>query len=527
MASLKSNKLKIITMKIRLINRSITIIFIAILLCNFASGQTIDPANPNATPEARALLKYIRSISGKYILSGQHNYPATGDRNTQFAADYIGKTPVVWSQDFGFAREGDKDSYLSRPAIIQEAIRQYKKGAIINLCWHAVPPTADEPVTFQPLPGRDPGAPLASVQGRLTDKQFQDILTPGTELYKKWVKQVDEIAKFLKQLQDAKVPVLWRPYHEMNGDWFWWGGRYEGKYTTAALYRQIFDRMVKYHKLNNLIWIWSVDRPSRADREFVKYYPGTKYLDILAIDIYGNDFNQSYYDGLMALSEGKPITLAEVGNPPSIEVINKQPNWVYWVVWAGMVRGTSVADYEKLLKDPGVVFMEEPSYINSTREYRKACGLEPLTLNLEADFTGEWKMNECESVVQPGRGGVSTPYKLSIVQKGNVLNIKSFTISEYSDDEVSEQALTLDGKDNMSTGFMNAPRVQNAVWTVQKDTLTINSRVTLNYGGRTNEVKSKEIWALKKRGKKLVIDETSPGSMGGASRTNKLVYDRQ
>jgi len=70
----------------------------------------------------------------------------------------------------------------------------------------------------------------------------------------------------LKQLQDANVPVLWRPYHEMNGDWFWWGGRYDGKYTTAALYRQIFDRLVNYHKLNNLIWIWSVDRPSQPGR---------------------------------------------------------------------------------------------------------------------------------------------------------------------------------------------------------------------------------------------------------------------
>ena len=106
--------------------------------------------------------------------------------------------------------------YKSRPAIVQEAIRQHNKGAIINLCWHAVPPTAEEPITFQPLPGADLSAPLASVQGRLTDKQFRDILTPGTDLYKKWLKQVDEIAVYLKQLQAAKVPVVWRPYHEMN-----------------------------------------------------------------------------------------------------------------------------------------------------------------------------------------------------------------------------------------------------------------------------------------------------------------------
>jgi mannan endo-1,4-beta-mannosidase len=442
-----------------------------------------------------------------------------------FAAAYIGKTPPVWSQDFGFAADGDKDSYLARPAIIQEAIRQHKNGFIINLCWHAVPPTADEPVTFQPRPGSDPTSPPASVQGKLTDKQFQDILTPGTQLYKQWAKQVDEIASFLKQLQDAKVPVLWRPYHEMNGDWFWWGGRYTGKYTTAALYRQIFDRMVKYHKLNNLIWIWSVDRPSQPGREFVNYYPGTKYLDMLAIDIYGNDFNQSYYDGLMALSQGKPITLGEAGNPPSSEILEKQPNWVYWVVWAGMARGTSVSDYEKLMKNPHVVFMEDPAYLNGTREYRQSCGFEPIKLNKAADFTSEWRLNENESDASRGMGG--RPYKMIVTQKDENLSVKSFSLVEWADDEITEQTLTLDGKDNRSAGFMNSPRIQNAGWSPERDSLAITSRVTMKFGDKPPvEMKSKEIWTLQKRDKKLLIIQTSQGMMGRGPVTSKTIYDR-
>jgi mannan endo-1,4-beta-mannosidase len=502
-------------------------VFILLLAAaSFGFANAIDPVNPNATPEARALLKYIQSLSGKHTLSGQHNFPASGERNTLFAAEYTGKTPVVWSQDFGFAAEGDKDSYLSRPAIIEEAIRQHKKGAIINLCWHAVPPTADEPVTFQPKSGADPSSPLASVQGRLTDQQFRDILSPGTDLYKKWVKQVDEIASFLKQLQDARVPVLWRPYHEMNGDWFWWGGRYEGKYTTAALYRQIFDRMVKVHKLNNLIWVWSVDRPSKAGREFVNYYPGTKYLDVLAIDIYGNDFNQSYYEGLKALSEGKPLTLGEVGNPPVPEILEKQPEWVYWVVWAGMVRGTSVAEWDRVTKNPRVLFMEDQSYIEGTAEFRRSCGFDPLTIDRKADFTGEWTLNECESNASSGMGQGS-PHKLSVVQKDNFLNVKSFSVSEYSDDEIAELSLKLDGTDNISKGFMNSARVQKAVWSAMMDTLTISSKSTINSGNRKGEVKSGEIWVLKKRGKKLEIAQTSEGFGGNGKRSALLVYDKK
>jgi mannan endo-1,4-beta-mannosidase len=490
-----------------------------------ALAMAIEPVNPNASPEARALLKYIQGLSGTYILSGQHNFPATGERNTRFAADYIGKTPVVWSQDFGFAAEGDKDSYLSRPDIVQEAIRQHKKGAIITLCWHAVPPTAEEPVTFQPLPGADPGAPLASVQGRLTDKQFMDILTPGTTLNRQWEKQVDEVARYLRQLQEAKVPVLWRPYHEMNGDWFWWGGRHEGKYTTVALYRQIFNRLVKHHKLNNLIWIWSVDRPSQPGREFVKYYPGADYLDILAIDIYGNDFNKAYYNGLLALSEGKPVTLGEVGNPPSPEILEEQPNWVYWVVWAGMARGTSAADYERLTGLRSVLFMEDQAYLDGTKEYRLSCGFEPLRLNRSADFTGDWKLNECESDIPQDAGPVSSPYKLSIVQKPDAIHIKSFSVSEWSDDEVTEQSLTLDGKDNISTLFQHSTRIQIARWSAGKDTLTIDSKVSLSFGEPV-EIRSRDVLTLQKRGRKLIIMQTADGFMGRGPISAKLVYDR-
>lgn len=499
------------------------VVFSMPVICSSAQEAKITPVTLNASPEAKALLEYIQGISGKHTLSGQHNFPISKDRNSQFAAEYIGKTPVIWSQDFGFAKDGDKDSYLARPSIIQEAIRQHKLGSMVTLCWHAVPPTAKEPITFQPLPGYD-STKLASVQGKLLDQQFRDVLTPGTTLYKQWIKQVDAIAGNLKQLQDAKVPVLWRPYHEMNGNWFWWGGRTEGKYTTAALYRQIFDRLVKHHKLNNLIWVWSVDRPSQPGREFVKYYPGTKYVDILSLDVYGNDFNQTYYDGLMALSEGKPLALGEVGNPPALDVLEKQPNWTFWVVWAGMVRNTSRVDYEKLAGNARIVFQEDPSYINGTRKYRTACGFAPLSGDKNLDFTGAWILNEYESKVD-NSGPSNTPYKLNIAQKDNSLVVRSTSIVEWADDEVTEQTLTLDGEDVKSTVFNNAPRIQHANWSTAKDTLKIDSKISFNFGGRPVEIKAKDLWALQRMGKKLIIFQTIQSFRG--ERKSTLVYDKR
>ncbi len=339
----------------------------------FSQSQTAAPVSSNASPEAKALLQLLYDLSGKYTLTGQHNYPRAVDTFSVSAAQYIGRTPVIWSMDMGFAKGSDKDSYLMRPINVKEAIKQNKAGAIVTICWHAVPPTADEPITFQPLPGADPQQ-LKSVQGRLTDQQFKDILTPGTELNKRWAKQVDSIARYLKQLQKAHVPVLLRLYHEMNGNWFWWGN-YAGQNGTAALYRQAFDRLVNYHKLNNLVWVWSVDRPTHTGMEFTSYYPGDQYVDVLALDVYGSDFKQDYYDQLLTLAKGKPITLAEVGNPPKPEILAQQPKWSYWVVWAGMANNTTKAEYNALIDDPHVLWQESKAYKEAMNPYRKVLKL--------------------------------------------------------------------------------------------------------------------------------------------------------
>jgi mannan endo-1,4-beta-mannosidase len=181
-----------------------------------ARPRAAKPVTPNAAPEAVELLKLIYSLSGKHTMTGQHNFPNTKDTYTRRSAQSWGKVPAVYGQDMGFAKGGDKDPYLARPDIVAECKRQYGLGAIVTICRHAVPPTADEPVVFAQRRGTP--EKLASVQGKLTDEQFQDVLTPGTELYQHWCAQVDAVAGFLKQLQKARVPVLWRPYHEMNGD---------------------------------------------------------------------------------------------------------------------------------------------------------------------------------------------------------------------------------------------------------------------------------------------------------------------
>jgi hypothetical protein len=327
-----------------------------------------DPVVAHASPEARALLKFLYGISGKHTLTGQHNFAAEQGYSTQFATRLARKTPVIYGTDWGFAARGDKDSAFVRQATVATLIEEYRKGSIIAICWHEVRPTEDEPVTFR-----------QSVRGKLTNQQFSDVITPGTSLYERWCAQVDVVAGYMKELQDARVPILFRPYHEMNGDWFWWGGR-RGQRGTQQLYRQIFDRLVNYHHLTNVIWVWNCDRPAREDRQFVDYFPGQQYVDVLALDDY-YQFLQPYYDEMNALSDGKVLAIAETSNPPTIGVYQTQPKWAYWMRWAtnrprattgpatsrpagfgGFGPSRPTVPLAEIVKDPRMFSLDDPGY---------------------------------------------------------------------------------------------------------------------------------------------------------------------
>jgi len=170
--------------------------------------------------------------------------------------------------------------------------------------------------------------------------------------------------RYLNELQTAYIPVLWRPHHEMNGDWYCWVGR-RGTNGTTALYRQLFDRFQNHQKLHNLLWVWSVDRPTTAERQFADYFPGTNYFDVAALDAYRSDFKQDYYEGLLNLAAGKPWALAEVGPAPTLAVLEEQPRWAWWRTWDGFVGGRRGGDtnaLQVLVNAPRSLSLNDPVY---------------------------------------------------------------------------------------------------------------------------------------------------------------------
>ena len=305
------------------------ILLILLVITHKLAAQPISgilPVSPAPSDEAVELLNYLYSISGKHTLSGQHDQPIFGSAYYNLVYETVGEYPAVKGMDFGFSEPHTLDGINFRQRIVDEAILYHRQGSIITLMWHAVPPNMEEPVTFK-----------GGIQSQLSEKEWKDLITPGSMLNKHWQSQVDVIAFFLKQLRDAGVPVIWRPYHEMNGGWFWWGKK-TGESGYIKLYRMLFDRLVHYHGLNNLIWVFNANEITGTHiGPYEEYYPGHEYVDILATDVYRGNYQQSDYDSLRELANGKLIALGEVGKMPTPAILAKQPEWVWFMTWVDFV----------------------------------------------------------------------------------------------------------------------------------------------------------------------------------------------
>jgi mannan endo-1,4-beta-mannosidase len=268
-------------------------------------------------------LDYLYSISGKKTISGIHNREpnSTPARWTNEIYAKTGRYPGLWSGDFLFQAENIRDRQL----MINEAKTQWRKGAIVNIMWHACNPALNEPCEWNDGEG---------VLSSMSDSQFNDLLTDGTTINRRWKKMMDDVSVYLQQLEDEGVEVLFRPLHEMNQGKFWWAGR-PGQNGTAKLYRLTHDYMVNTKGLSNLIWVWDMQDFGSLTADLINYNPGNEYWDVAALDVYSGDgYTAAKYKSMLAIAGGKPIAIGECEKLPSQQQLIEQPKWTFFMGWS-------------------------------------------------------------------------------------------------------------------------------------------------------------------------------------------------
>ncbi|GAA1824557.1 glycosyl hydrolase [Agromyces salentinus] len=298
-----------------------------LVLAGLAAGSLVQPPSAEAFPASSkaAVLNYLRSITGTSIVSGQHNKePASAPAQyTQQVKDITGQYPGLWGGDMMFR----SDDINNRQRVIDQAKTEWANGSLVTLTWHACSPTVASTCEF-----------TGGVNTSISAAQFSDIVTGGTALNTTWRQRMAAVVPYLRQLKDAGIPVLWRPFHEMNETWNWWGGR-SGVNGGAKIYQQMRDYFDS-QGLDNLIWVWNVqDNPAGG---WANYYPGSSYVDVVSLDAwYKNHPSAADYQQMQAIAGSKPIAIAEMGKVPDASLLTNQPRWSYFMVWSEQLRANN------------------------------------------------------------------------------------------------------------------------------------------------------------------------------------------
>lgn len=302
--------------------------------------------NPDATPQAKKLYDYLVSVNGEYTLSGVQSSSSNSNDFVDLVYRNTGSHPALAGYDFIYLQYSptpDNWSWVVDYSNISAAQEQWNAGGIVNYMWHWNVPDSESAW----INGRDnynfDGYAFYCDQ---TSFDINEALKEGTWQNEFIMKDLEKVAGYLKQLQEAGIPVIWRPLHEAagnydkygsNGAWFWWGRG--GAEPCKALWRLMYDTFVNVYGLDNLIWVWTVDVTEGCESQFADWYPGDGYVDITGVDIYENNTGakERQYNALYDLTGGKKlITISECGNIPDPAVCMDAGNkWSWFMVWPG------------------------------------------------------------------------------------------------------------------------------------------------------------------------------------------------
>lgn len=283
-------------------------------------------SNKDSDYNAKALYQYLCESYGKQVLLGQHDTIGTS-AETDMIYKTTGKYPAIRFGDLMLATE--KDS-ITTDTEMNIAMDWASKDGIVGYMWHwAAPDDKREYYADQ----TDFDIKKAVTKENIAELSLEDIkkLQKDGKVSKECVavvQDIDTVSEKLSTLRDEGIAVLWRPLHEASNGDFWWGN---DKDAYKWLWKLMYERQTKYHKLNNLIWVWSAQN---AD-----WYVGDEYCDVLSCDVY-DDGNKDAQVNIMlflqSISRNKPIAMSECGSFPDIQSIaDEKAMWAFIGQWGG------------------------------------------------------------------------------------------------------------------------------------------------------------------------------------------------
>ncbi len=282
------------------------------------------PVNKNASASAKKLLEYLVSVAGNAILTGQHTQTIPMEEY-QLIHELTGKYPKVvgfemlsYSPNINYEDADEEcltEVYENRNTLEKALELSQNTDSVLTFCFH----------WFSPIGGRD-----KAFYTKNTDFDASKVLVEGSPEREAFYSDMKHIADQLEIFKKKDIPILWRPFHEVEGTWFWWGAK--GGEVAKELYHLMFNYFVKERQLNNLLWVWSA--PTKES------YPGDDYVDVIGWDIYlpekeYTDYKDRYEELIKNTTSRKVPAITEVGYIPDMnKLAESHIPWAYYMTWS-------------------------------------------------------------------------------------------------------------------------------------------------------------------------------------------------
>lgn len=298
------------------------------------------PCNQNASPEVKAVLNYLAEISGKGIIIGQHT-KTKKQEELSYIWELTGKEPALcgfellsYSPNIQYHKCGEEclKEVKDNQGTLEEAWKWAERKGLITFTWH----------WFSPVGGAD-----KAFYAENTNYDASKAIISGTRENIALLSDLDYMAGILQTFREKRIPILWRPFHEADGAWFWWGNK--GPEAAKQLYLIMYERFTKVHHLDNLIWVWNSPN--------IEGYVGDDVCDIISRDMYPpshlhTDQKEAYMELIQITKENKIAAIAEIGTIVSVPDLSRSNiPWAWYMTWCTEhVMSDNYTDSQELIR---------------------------------------------------------------------------------------------------------------------------------------------------------------------------------
>ena len=283
-------------------------------------------ANADSDYGTKAVYSYLCSSFGENVILGQHDTVAS-NTESEFIANTTGRYPAV---RFGDMMMVTQDAAETMNKETQCAEKYASDGGLVGYMWHWYAPmgkkgyyTEDTDFDLSKAVTEEDIAelPIEQIEKLKNEKKISEECLAI-------IKDIDTVSEKLNEFKHKGITVIWRPLHEASNGYFWWG---KDAASYKWLWKLLFLRQTRYHKLNNLIWVWSAQNAG--------WYVGDGLCDIVSVDIYDKGNTSGNVNSLLflrSITKRKPCAISECGNFPSIQSIaDQRAMWSYIAQWGG------------------------------------------------------------------------------------------------------------------------------------------------------------------------------------------------